>query len=137
MKHIAYLIILFSLTNCSSFSPEGIESSNDGLIDIFNKLKEKGYTEIKSTDDDIIALQLTKLGIDKVVIESLTKNNLIGADSLVFFIRNNSGVHDSQKRIVYDYAKQPRKFGNADIPNAAYTRVMVNDRWYFETEGFD
>jgi NhaP-type Na+/H+ and K+/H+ antiporter len=113
------------------------------LTPLVSKLKDynKG-TYDKDDLDEFIMSDLERLNIDVVVKNDSEKNpNYSGFieenDSLIIFIKRSTNMFSLEKRIIYDYNKKPRNFGNKNIINASYKIKQLDERLYYSEEGFD
>jgi hypothetical protein len=105
-------------------------------------MEEYNSVTLEVESDDRLADRMRKLDVDYVIKNSDKKNIrytgfIEESDSLMIFIKRSSSIITPEKRIIYDFARIPRKFGNDTINGASYKRTQLNDRWYFTTVGFD
>ena len=134
------MLIGLILSSCNPFHKDRVLRYASELKEIADIVDGHHYDVVWFDSDDIS--EMIKLDID-VIIKNTDKINprFIGFteenDSLLIFVKESNSFFKSQKRIIYDFAKKPRNFGNEIIPNASYEINQLNERWYFSTEGFD
>lgn len=136
-KVIFSLLTATVLFSCDPFHPGRAEEKQDVLIEIYNLALADTLVTVHRDDTVKAAGLLRKCGIMRMKIDYGQSESIIGADSLVTFVKNPANIFVPEKRILYDFASTPRNFGSERLINASYERVQINDRWYFETEGFD
>jgi len=130
------------LISCNPFHGNRVLKNESELIEIFHFMEEYNSVTLEVESDDRLADRMRKLDIDYVIKNSDKKNIrytgfIEESDSLMIFIKRSSSIITPEKRIIYDFARIPRKFGNDTINGASYKRTQLNDRWYFTTVGFD
>lgn len=112
------------------------------LIEVFQLMKDYDNVTLEVESDDRLAEKFRELNID-FIIKNCDKKNIHyngfveESDSLLILIKKSSSIFQTEKRIIYDYAQTPRKFGSDTIQGASYVITQLNDRWYFSTVGFD
>lgn len=142
MRHCKYILFGLILISCNPFHANRVLKNESELIEIFHFMEEYNSVTLEVESDDRLADKMRKLDID-YVIKNNSKINIRysgfaeESDSLMIFIKRSSSILISEKRIIYDFARVPRKFGNETIEGASYKRTQLNDRWYFTTVGFD
>lgn len=127
---------------CNPFHADRVLKNESELIEICQFMEEYDNVTLEIESDDRLTDKMRKLDIDYVVKNNNKKNFTYSgfveeSDSLMIFIKRSSSILSSEKRIIYDFARIPRKFGNETIEGASYKRTQLNDRWYYTTEGFD
>ena len=142
MRHCKYILFGLILISCNPFHPDRVLKNESELIGIYQFMKEYDNVTLEIESDDRLADKMRKLDIDYVIKNNNKKNiryfGLVEeSDSLMIFIKRSSSILSSEKRIIYDFARIPRKFGNETIEGASYKRTQLNDRWYLTTVGFD
>ncbi len=130
------------MISCNPFHGNRVLKNESELIEIFHFMEEYNSVTLEVESDDRLADRMRKLDIDYVIKNSDKKNIrytgfIEESDSLMIFIKRSSSIITPEKRIIYDFARIPRKFGNDTINGASYKRTQLNDRWYFTTVGFD
>ena len=119
---------------CDSIDTELIVEDSDELEKIFKEAYNQEISLVQSKDDNQLARRIRDYGFDKMVIYRNRTYNNVNSDSLVFFIKLGPYTILPEKRIIYDFAKRARHFGNEKRQGyESYERIQVNDRWYFET----
>ncbi|PKP50745.1 MAG: hypothetical protein CVT94_00970 [Bacteroidetes bacterium HGW-Bacteroidetes-11] len=142
MRHCIYIIFGLILISCSPFRKDRVLNYNSELIGIFDFMQEYDNVTLEIESDDRLADDMRNLKIDYVV-KNANKVNVRysgfveESDSLLIFIKRSYFLSSPEKRIIYDFAKTPRNFGNDTIKSASYKISQINDRWYFSTVGFD
>lgn len=139
MKYNLIILLLTAtlLFSCDPFHPGRVEEKQDVLIEIYNLALADSLIIVNRDDTVNAAGLLRKYGITRMKIEYGQSESIIGADSIVTFVKTSSNIFVPEKRILYDIAYKPRNFRSEKLVNASYERVQINDRWYFESEGFD
>ncbi|MFC5682848.1 hypothetical protein ACYE2N_13720 [Flavobacterium sp. MAHUQ-51] len=140
MKKIISSLIIFALISCNSFDENSVLKYKVELNNLVSKIKK--YPDGSYHRDDIDEIMIKDLDIDLVIKNGTKKNpSYTGLteenDSLIIFIKKANNIFDSEKRIIYDFHKIPKNYGNQNIPNASYTIKQLDDRWYYSEEGFD
>lgn len=142
MKYCIYILIALILTSCNPFQEDRVMNYNSELMDIFKIMQEYNNVTLEIDSDDRLAEKMQDLGIDYIVKNADRKNIHYSGfteenDSLLIFIKKSQNLLTPEKRIIYDFSKTPRNFGNDTIENASYMIKQINERWYFSTIGFD
>ncbi|WP_340155931.1 hypothetical protein [uncultured Winogradskyella sp.] len=105
----------------------------------------ESYDIYRLDSDDIdsyITEDLSGLSIDYIV-KNVNENNpdfsgfIEENDSLVIFINKSNKIGNLERRIIYDYSKNPRNFKNETIVGASYEVKQLDERWYYSEIGFD
>ncbi len=113
------------------------------LNDLTSKIdKYDNGTYDRDEIDEFIIGNVRDLDIDLIVKNSGKKNpNYSGFveenDSLIIFIKRAENIIGEEKRIIYDFNKKPRNFGNDEIIGASYRIVQLDERLYYSEIGFD
>lgn len=115
----------------------------DELLRIIVELEPYDIVSLDSDDiDSYVTADVSNLSIDYIV-RNMNRKNLDYSgfmeenDSLVIFIKRSGNIGDFERRIIYDFSKKPRNFGNESIMNASYKLKQLNKRWYYSEVGFD
>jgi hypothetical protein len=142
MRHCKYILLGLILISCNPFHADRVLKNESELIEIYHFMEEYNSVTLEVESDDRLADRMRKLEIDYVIKNSDKKNVRYSgfveeSDSLMIFIKRSSSIITPEKRIIYDFARIPRKFENGTINGASYKRIQLNDRWYFTTVGFD
>ncbi len=142
MKYCKYIIISLILISCNPFREDRIMNYNSELMYIFKIMQEYKNVTLEYDSDDRLSEKMQDLDIEYIVKNADRKNMHYsgfteGNDSLLIFIKKSQNLLTPEKRIIYDFSKTPRNFGNDTIENASYMIKQINDRWYFSTVGFD
>ncbi|AXP82931.1 hypothetical protein CJ739_3872 [Mariniflexile rhizosphaerae] len=143
MKKNVLIILSSTLISCSPFDENRVLEYKDDLNNLVSKIeKYDNGTYDRDEIDEFIIGDIRDLDIDLVVKNSGKKNpNYSGFieenDSLIIFINRSSSIIDVERRIIYDFNKNPRNFGNDSIIGASYRIIQVDKRWYYSEMGFD
>lgn len=143
MKKIVLIILSLTLISCSPFDENRVLEYKDDLNNLVSKIeKYDNGTYDRDEIDEYIIGDIRDLNIDVVVKNSGMKNpNYSGFieenDSLIIFINRSSSIIDVERRIIYDFNKNPRNFGNDSIIGASYRIIQLDERWYYSEMGFD
>ncbi len=142
MKYCRYILIALILISCNPFQKDRVMNYNSELMDIFKIMQEYNNVTLEIDSDDRLAEKMQDLGIDYIVKNTDRKNIHYSGfteenDSLLIFIKKSQNLLVSEKRIIYDFSKKPRNFGNDTIVNASYKIIQINNRWYFSIVAFD
>lgn len=143
MKKIISSLFLFALISCNPFDENRVLNYKDELNELASKIKKYPDGTFKKDDiDEFLIGDIESLEIDLVVKNVIKKNPTYSGfteenDSLIIFIKKANNIFDTEKRIIYDFHKIPKKYGNQNIPNTSYTIKQLDDRWYYSEEGFD
>jgi hypothetical protein len=113
------------------------------LIDLTSKMDkyENGIYDRDGIDEFIIE-DVRDLDID-LIVKNIGKKNpgysgfVEENDSLIIFVKRSGGLIETEKRIIFDFNKKPRNFGNNNIIGASYKIVQWDERWYYSELGFD
>ncbi|MFD1293832.1 hypothetical protein ACFQ5N_08300 [Lutibacter holmesii] len=113
------------------------------LTDLISKIdKYDNGTFDRDEMDEFIIGDIRDLNIDLIVKNSGMKNPRYSGfveenDSLIIFVNRSGSIIKTEKRIIYDFNKNPRNYGNDEIIGASYRIVQLNERWYYSEIGFD
>jgi hypothetical protein len=143
MRKPLTLLLLILFSSCSPFDEHRVLKHEDQLTDLAVKLTH--YPAGFYTEDDINEFEIDlfrDLDIDAVYTNGKDKNTYFSGffeenDILIIFIRYSGIFHSSEKRIIYDYKKLPRKHDSETLPLASYTIKPLNNRWYYSEKGFN
>ncbi|MCM5663575.1 hypothetical protein [Galbibacter mesophilus] len=143
MKKLILVILVITFTSCSPFEEKGVLDYKAELTDLTSKLNDydNGIFDRDSMDEFIIE-EVRNLNID-LIIKNIGQKNLSysgfveESDSLVIFVNRSGSIFKTEKRIIYDFNKRPRNFGNDTIVGASYRIVQLDERWYYSEIGFD
>ncbi len=143
MRKVLSSIIFFLFISCNSFNEDNVMKYKKDLTLLVSKLKDYNKGTYDKDDLDVFIMSdIERLNIDVVVKNDSEKNpNYSGFieenDSLIIFIKRSTNMFSLEKRIIYDYNKKPRNFGNKNINNASYKIKQLDERLYYSEEGFD
>lgn len=143
MKKIVLIILSLTLISCSPFDENRVLEYKDDLNNLVSKIeKYDNGTYDRDEIDEFIIGDIRDLNIDVVVKNSGMKNPSYSGfieenDSLIIFINRSSSIIDVERRIIYDFNKNPRNFGNDSIIGASYRIIQLDERWYYSEMGFD
>ncbi|WP_291720859.1 hypothetical protein [Bernardetia sp.] len=138
------LLFILILASCNPFGKTDVMNYEDELSDLIGKLEKypQGYYD-EDEIDEVSTFYLRRLRIDSIIKNgdksycSYCHGFIEDSDSLVIFINKSDNMFDTEKRIIYDYKKEPRNFKNQIISGAAYEFTQVGERWYYSETGFD
>ena len=140
-KRIPYLLAFIFFVGCNPFDSDRVLNYEPELTEIIDFMKDYGNVVLDADEDDRFAAKMRSMGIHSIVRNQTRNKDFSGFieenDSLIIFIRNSRNLFQPERRIIYDFATNPRNFGNDKIPNASYEIEQLNSRWYFSTTGFD
>jgi hypothetical protein len=143
MKKISPIILILIFISCNPFDENRVLQYKDDLNDLVSKFKnyDNGSYDRDEIDEFIIS-DIRRLDIDLVVKNDGKKNPSYSGfieenDSLIIFVNRSGSILNDEQRIIYDYNKNPRNFGNEDIIGASYRIVQLDERWYYSEVGFD
>ncbi len=143
MKKLLLVILAITLTSCNPFDEKRVLDYKTELNNLTSKIdKYDNGTYDRDEIDEFIIGNVRDLDIDLIVKNSGKKNpNYSGFveenDSLIIFIKKAENVTGEEKRIIYDFNKKPRNFGNDEIIGASYRIVQLDERLYYSEIGFD
>jgi hypothetical protein len=143
MKKLILVILAITLTSCNPFDEKRVLDYKTELNDLTSKIdKYENGTYDRDEIDEFIIGNVRDLDIDLIVKNSGKKNpNYSGFveenDSLIIFIKKAENIIGEEKRIIYDFNKKPRNFGNDEIIGASYRIVQLDERLYYSEIGFD
>ena len=143
MKKLILVILAITLTSCNPVDEKRVLDCKTELNDLISKIDnyDNGTYDRDEIDEFIIG-NVRDLDIDLIVKNSGKKNpNYFGFveenDSLIIFIKRAENTIGEEKRIIYDFNKKPRNFGNDEIIGASYRIVQLDERLYYSEIGFD
>ena len=143
MKKLILVILAITLTSCNPVDEKRVLDCKTELNDLISKSDnyDNGTYDRDEIDEFIIG-NVRDLDIDLIVKNSGKKNpNYFGFveenDSLIIFIKRAENTIGEEKRIIYDFNKKPRNFGNDEIIGASYRIVQLDERLYYSEIGFD
>jgi hypothetical protein len=143
IKKLILVILAITLTSCNPFDEKRVLDCKTELNDLISKIDnyDNGTYDRDEIDEFIIG-NVRDLDIDLILKNSGKKNpNYSGFveenDSLIIFIKKAENVTGEEKRIIYDFNKKPRNFGNDEIIGASYRIVQLDERLYYSEIGFD
>jgi len=137
------IIFLLLLCSCNSFDEDSALKYQDELLNIIVELEPYDITWLDSDEiDSYITADISDLSIDYIVRNLNRKNSGYSGlmeqnDSLVIFINTSSSFGNWERRIIYDFSKNPRNFGNESIPSTSYKLIQLDERWYYSEIEFD
>lgn len=143
MKKLILFIIVIIFISCNPFDEKRVLNYKTELTNLTSKInKYENGTYDRDEMDEFIIGDIRNLDIDLIVKNSGKKNPSFSGfveenDSLIIFIKKPSILFDEEKRIIYDFNKQPRNYGNNKIVGASYRIVQLNERWYYSEMGFE
>lgn len=143
MKKLILVILAIAFTSCNPFDEKRVLDYKTELTDLTSKIdKYANGTYDRDEIDEFITGDVRDLDIDLIVKNSGNKNPSYSGfveenDSLIIFIKRARNIFDQEKRIIYDFNKKPRNFGNDKIIGASYNIVQLDKRWYYSEIGFD
>ncbi|AFM06319.1 hypothetical protein Fleli_4019 [Bernardetia litoralis DSM 6794] len=143
MKKNTLFILVILLTSCNPFGKNDVMNYETELNELVMKLEEYPQGQYDRGDiNKFMIADVSYLYID-LIIKNIDKGSgryfgfVEKNDSLIIFINKSENMFDTEERIIYDFAKEPRNFGNNKIIGAAYEITQVDERWYYSEEGFD
>jgi hypothetical protein len=143
MKKLILFILVIIFISCNPFDEKRVLNYKTELTNLTSKInKYENGTYDRDEMDEFIIGDIRNLDIDLIVKNSGKKNPSFSGfveenDSLIIFIKRPSSLFDEEKRIIYDFNKQPRNYGNNKIVGASYRIVQLNERWYYSEMGFE
>lgn len=143
MKNLILAILAIVFISCNPFDEKRVLDNKTELIELIKKIEEydNGSYDRDEIDEFTIG-EVRNLDIDLIVKNSGKKNpSYFGFveenDSLIIFVNRSGSIIETEKRIIYDFNKKPRNFGNDNIIGASYKIVQLDERWYYSELGFD
>ncbi|XLS27646.1 hypothetical protein ACJD0Z_10605 [Flavobacteriaceae bacterium M23B6Z8] len=143
MKKLILIILGIAFTSCNPFDEKRVLDYKAELTDLTSKIDDydNGIFDRDSMDKFIIE-EIRDLDIDLIIKNIGQKNpNYSGFieenDSLIIFLNRSGSIFKTEKRIIYDFNKIPRNFGNDTIIGASYRIIQLDERWYYSEIGFD
>jgi len=143
MKKIVLSILSMILISCNPFNENRVLDYKNDLNDLVSKIENYHNGSYDRDDiDEFIIGDVRDLNIDLVVKNSGKKNPSYSGfieenDSLIIFVNRSGSIIETEKRIIYDFSKNPRNFGSENIIGASYKIVQLDKRWYYSEIGFD
>ncbi|WP_299261841.1 hypothetical protein [uncultured Aquimarina sp.] len=143
MKKLILVILVIAFTSCNPFDEKRVLDYKTELTDLTSKIDEyDNGTYDRDEIDEFIIGDVRDLDIDLIVKNSGKKNPSYSGlveenDSLIIFVNRSGSIIETEKRIIYDFNKKPRNFGNDNIIGASYKIVQLDERWYYSELGFD
>tara|TARA_R110002110_G_scaffold89504_1_gene233091 strand:- start:125 stop:556 length:432 start_codon:yes stop_codon:yes gene_type:complete len=143
MKETAIIMLSVILISCHPFDENRVLDYKDDLVELVTKIEhyDNGSYGRDETDEFVIG-DIRKLNIDLIVKNTGKVNPIFSgfveeSDSLIIFINRSNNILDVERRIIYDFNKNPRNFGNDSIIGASYKIVQLDERWYYSEIGLD
>ena len=143
MKKLILVILAIAFTSCNPFDEKRVLDYKTELSDLTSKIgKYDNGTYDRDEIDEFIIGDVRDLDIDLIVKNSGRKNLSYSGfveenDSLIIFIKRAGNIFGQEKRIIYDFNKKPRNFGNDEIIGASYKVIQLDKRLYYSEIGFD
>ena len=143
MKNLILVILAIVLISCNPFDEKRVLDYKTELTELTSKIdKYDNGTYDRDEIDEFIIDDVRDLDIDLIVKNSGMKNPSYSGfveenDSLIIFVNRSGSIIETEKRIIYDFNKKPRNFGNDNIIGASYKIVQLDERWYYSELGFD
>ncbi|WP_204524841.1 hypothetical protein, partial [Confluentibacter citreus] len=143
MKNLILVILAIVLISCNPFDEKRVLDYKTELTELTSKIdKYDNGTYDRDEIDEFIIGDVRDLDIDLIVKNSGMKNPSYSGfveenDSLIIFVNRSGSIIETEKRIIYDFNKKPRNFGNDNIIGASYKIVQLDERWYYSELGFD
>ncbi len=143
MKKLILIILTIVFISCNPFDEKRVLDYKTELTDLISKIDEyDNGTYDRDEIDEFIIENIRELDIDLIIKNSGKKNSSYSGfveenDSLIIFINRSGSIIDAEKRIIYDFNKKPRNFGNDNIIGASYKIVQLDERWYYSELRFD
>ena len=143
MKKLILIILAIVFISCNPFDENRVLDYKTELTELTSKIdKYENGTYDRDEIDEFIIGDVRGLDIDLIVKNSGKKNSSYSGfveenDSLIIFVKRSGSIIKNEKRIIFDFNKIPRNFGNDKIIGASYRIVQLNERWYYSKIGFD
>ena len=143
MKKLIFVIFTIVFISCNPFDKERVLDYKTELNNLVSKIeKYDSGTYDRDEIDEFLIGDIRKLDIDLIVKNDGMKNPSYSGffeenDSLIIFIKRSGSIIDNEKRIIYDFNKIPLNYDNAEVIEASYRIVQLNERWYYSEIGFD
>ena len=143
MKKLILSILTIIFISCNPFNEKRVLDYKTELTDLVSKIDEYDNGTYDRDDiDEFIIGDIRNLDIDLIVKNSGKKNPSYSGfveenDSLIIFVNRSGSIFETEKRIIYDFNKKPRNFGNDNIIGASYKIEQLDARWYYSELGFD
>lgn len=143
MKNLIFIILAIVFISCNPFDENRVLDYKMELTELTSKIDnyDSGNYDRYEIDEFIIE-DVRDLDIDLIVKNSGNKNPSYSGfveenDSLIIFVNRSGSIFKTERRIIYDFNKKPRNFGNDNIIGASYKIVQLDARWYYSELGFD
>jgi hypothetical protein len=140
-KRIPYFLAFVLIVGFNPFDSDRLTNYEPELTEIIEFMEDYGNVVLDADEDDRFAAEMRSMGIHYIVKNQTRNEDFSGfieeSDSLIIFIKKSQNLFQSERRIIYDFATNPRSFGNDEIPNASYEIEQLSARWYFSITGFD
>ncbi len=143
MKTCILVILVIIFTSCNPFDEKRVLDYKTELTDLISKIdKYDNGSYDRDELSEFIIEDVSDLCIDLIVKNSGKKNPSYSGfieenDSLIIFVNRPGIIIKTEKRIIYDFNKKPRNFGNDNSIGASYKIVQLDERWYYSELGFD
>ena len=126
MKKLTLIIFATIFISCNPFDEKRVLDYKSELTELTLKIQkyENGTYDLDEIDE-VINGDVRQLDIDFIVRNSGKKNPIYSGfveenDSLIIFVKKSGSIIELEKRIIYDFNKKPRNFGNGNISGASY-----------------
>ena len=120
-KRIPYLLVIVLIVGCNPFDSDRVTNFESELTEIIDFMEEYGNAVLDADEDDRFAAEMRSMGIHYIVKNQTRNRDFSGfieeSDSLIIFIRKSQNLFQPERRIIYDFATNPRNFGNDKILN--------------------
>ena len=143
MKKLILIILGIASTSCNPFDEKRVLDYKAELTDLTSKIEDydNGIFDRDSMDEFIIE-EIRDSDVDLIIKNVGQKNSSYSGfveenDSLIIFVNRSGSIFKTEKRIIYDFNKNPRNFGNDTIIGASYRIIQLDERWYYSEIGFD
>ena len=143
MKKLILVILGIAFTSCNPFNEKRVLDYKAELTDLTSKIDDyDNGTFDRDSMDEFIIEEIRDLDID-LIIKNIGQRNpsysgfVEENDSLIIFVNRSGSIFKTEKRIIYDFNKSPRNFGNDTIIGASYRIKQLDERWYYSEIGFD
>ena len=143
MKKLILVILAIAFTSCNPFDEKRVLNYKPELTNLTSKIdKYDNGTYDRDSMDEFIIEEIRDLNIGLIIKNRRQKNPRYSGfveenDSLIIFVNSSGSIFKTEKRIIYDFSKSPRHFGNNTIIGASYRIVQLDERWYYSEIGFD
>ena len=143
MKKLILTLLITVLASCSPFNKDRALDYEKELNAIIIEIEDYNTgTYDRDEIDEYLIQHVRKMDIDLIVKNDRNTNPYYSGfveekDSLIILIHRAQTLFEKEKRLLYDYSKKPRNYGNDKIVGASYSIFQLNDRWYYSEVGFD